>query len=658
MATTVSDPMIGRLVDHRYEITDRVARGGMATVYRALDRRLERVVALKVMHPHFGDAADVTARFRREARAAARLTHPGVVAVHDQGTTEDLQYLTMEFVDGANLRALLREQAAFSVGECLRIVEEVLDALGAAHRAGLVHRDVKPENILITGSGTVKVADFGLARAVSEATVASSGSLLGTVAYLSPEIVTDGEADARADVYAVGAMLYEFLTGHQPFTGDSPIQVAYQHVHSSVPAPSAHVLWLPYAVDELVATLTAHAPADRPHDAVAARVLVQRVRHELDPHHLNLRAELTDDDQRQLPCSESATNSVEGDDQHDAEGDAATHSPGETAALEPTGTIALPIGAVTTQTTAEAVPAERRKARRRRILGVTLSALLMLALVGGGLWWYLTIGPGAYMPVPDVTGDTRSSAVATLESNGLDSRVQSAYSDAVEEGDVISTVPAPGNDVRRDGAVELTVSLGVQMLTVPETIDLSQDEAIEELRDAGFTIDDPVEEAYSADVDKGHIIGTDPEPGQDVRHDAPVTLTVSQGREPIEVPDVTGADEDEAVATLQDAGAVPQIEDHVFDDEVPEGAVVSQSTTDEVLRGDVVDLTLSKGPELIEVPDLFGVQYPEARDKLTDLGFQVDREDILGGMFGTVRAQSVDPGDKAERGTTIKLTVV
>src|SRR5699024_9024868 len=246
--------------------------------------------------------------------------------------------------------------------------------------------------------GTVKVTDFGLARAVSEATLASSGSLLGTVAYLSPEIVTDGEADARADVYAVGAMLYELLTGHQPFSGDTPLQVAYQHVHSTVPPPSEDVLWLPYAVDELVATLTAHDPADRPQDASAARTLVQRVRAELDPHHLQRRADVEgseDDDHAPAAAQEASP------------AESPTSDGEDTTALRHTCTIALPIGVVTAETPDTAAGAQRRKVRRRRTLAVLLSVLVLIGLLGGGTWWYFTIGPGAYMPVPDVTGKSR-----------------------------------------------------------------------------------------------------------------------------------------------------------------------------------------------------------------------------------------------------------
>lgn len=642
MATTVSDPLIGRLVDSRYEITARIARGGMATVYRALDRRLDRVVALKIMHPHLGDGVDVAARFRREARAAARLAHPGVVGVYDQGSTDEMNYLTMEFVDGTNLRAVLRRRGALPVGEALQTVERILDALAAAHRAGLVHRDVKPENILVTSEGEIKVADFGLARAVSEATVATTGSLLGTVAYLSPEIVTDGEADARADVYAVGAMLYELLTGHQPFEGDTPIQIAYQHVHARVPAPSEAILWLPYQVDELVATLTARDPADRPADAGSARSMVHRVRMSLGEHDLHRQAETAPEPQPDPSPLSPDTGELEGE---------------ETTAVGHTGTIALPVGAVPLTDSTEETPPKRR-VRRGRVLLVVLLVLLLGGLGVGGTWWYLNIGPGAYTQVPDLLGAPREQAEATLTDQDLAYQVQTSYSDDVDEGAVISTDPGPGLDVRRDGEVQVVVSLGVEMLAVPDVVGSAEEDALAQLDEAGFSTAGTVEREYHQDVEAGQVISADPEPGEEVRHDTDVTLTVSRGREPIEIPDVTGEAENDAAASLEDAGAVPQVDGREYSDDVPEGHVLEQTVTGDGLRGDVVHLTLSRGPELFEVPNVVGQQFGAAEDELTGIGFEVRREDTLGGFFGTVRLQSVEPGEMVPADTVIVLTVV
>ncbi|NKY41362.1 protein kinase domain-containing protein, partial [Cellulomonas septica] len=295
MGATVTDPLVGRLVDGRYEIVSRIARGGMATVYLAVDRRLDRDVALKVMHPHLAEGtsgADFVARFRREARTAARLTHPGLVGVFDQGLDGETSYLTMEYVDGSNLRRRIAEQGALTVGETLRVTEAVLDALAAAHRVGLVHRDIKPENVLLASDDRVKLADFGLARAVTEVTSTTTGTVLGTVAYLAPELVVRGASDARTDVYACGILLYEMLVGAQPFTGETPIQVAFQHVNNDIPAPSDAVSWLPAEVDELVGALAARSPDDRPLDAAAALTLVRRTRASLDTETLARRADV------------------------------------------------------------------------------------------------------------------------------------------------------------------------------------------------------------------------------------------------------------------------------------------------------------------------------------------------------------------------------
>src|SRR5919206_2030600 len=270
--TAGADPLIGRVVDGRYAVAARIARGGMATVYLALDRRLHREVALKVMHAHLGDDPQFRARFIREARAAARLSHPGVVAVFDQGEDHGLLYLAMEYLEGRTLRTVLGELGVLTPGEALDVIEPVLDALGAAHAAGIVHRDVKPENVILTDDGRVKVADFGLARAASSV-ASTSGVLMGTAAYLAPELIAHGLADARGDVYAVGVMLFEMLTGRLPFSGDVPLRVAYRHVHEDVPPPSTVVPGLPEPLDVLVTAATARDPRRRPPDAAALLTL-------------------------------------------------------------------------------------------------------------------------------------------------------------------------------------------------------------------------------------------------------------------------------------------------------------------------------------------------------------------------------------------------
>ncbi|MFN8086456.1 MAG: protein kinase [Microbacterium sp.] len=269
-----TDPLIGRLVDGRYRVRARIARGGMATVYVATDLRLERRVALKVMHGHLSDDQVFQGRFIQEARAAARLADPHVVNVFDQGQDGEMAYLVMEYLPGITLRDLLREQRRLSIPQTITIMDAVLSGLAAAHRAGIVHRDVKPENVLLAEDGRIKIGDFGLARATS-ANTATGQMLLGTIAYLAPELVTRGTADARSDIYALGIMLYEMLVGEQPYKGEQPMQIAYQHATDSVPRPSAKNPGIPEQLDELVLWATEREPDERPTDA---RVMLDRLR--------------------------------------------------------------------------------------------------------------------------------------------------------------------------------------------------------------------------------------------------------------------------------------------------------------------------------------------------------------------------------------------
>ncbi|MET9107300.1 protein kinase domain-containing protein, partial [Streptomyces zhihengii] len=286
MDTTLKDPLVGMLLDGRYRVEGRIAVGGMATVYRAVDTRLDRVLALKVMHPALAADATFVERFIREAKSVARLAHPNVVGVFDQGAEGAYVYLAMEYVEGCTLRDVLRERGALPPRAALDVLEPVLAALGAAHRAGFVHRDMKPENVLIGDDGRVKVADFGLVRAVDSVTN-TSGTVLGTVSYLAPEQIEYGTADTRADVYACGVVLYEMLTGGKPHGGDTPAQVLYLHLNEDVPAPSAAFPGLAVELDELVASATARNPEVRPHDAVALLAQAREARAAMDDAQLD-----------------------------------------------------------------------------------------------------------------------------------------------------------------------------------------------------------------------------------------------------------------------------------------------------------------------------------------------------------------------------------
>lgn len=668
VGATVTDPLVGRLVDGRYEVVQRIARGGMATVYLAVDRRLDRDVALKVMHPHLAEGragADFVARFRREARAAARLTHPGLVGVYDQGVDGDTSYLTMEYVDGVNLRRHLSERGSLSVGEALGVAEQVLDALGAAHRAGLVHRDVKPENVLMATDGRIKVADFGLARAVTEVTSTTTGTVFGTVAYLSPELVVRGESDARTDVYATGVLLYEMLTGAQPFTGETPIQIAFQHVNNDVPAPSDadDASWLPVEVDELVGALAAREPDDRPADAGAALALLRRTRTALDDATLARRVDRepvvslpqATDPEQDTGASSGATGDP-GADEPAEPGDATTRieAPGRT--------VALPIGAVTVS----GAPATAT-GRRRRPWRWVVAAVLLLGVIGGGTWWYLAVGPGAYTTVPTVSALPEDDALAALDDAGLGSDVVRAFDDTVPSGDVVSADPGDGERVRKDGTVTLTVSKGVDLVAMPadSLVGKLQADAEAALTAVGLDVDYVEGDHWDDTAPNGAVLAvTDAddnpvEPGQSLKRGSTVLLTLSDGPEPVRVVSVVGATLDEATAQLQALGLVVAPEE-AFSDTVEAGRVISQSPEGgaQGKRTDTVTLQVSKGPETVAMPNLTGKQYAEAAAALDALGLKAERRNILGGLFGTVRDQSVPADQQVAKGTTITLTVV
>ncbi|QCB93412.1 Stk1 family PASTA domain-containing Ser/Thr kinase [Cellulomonas shaoxiangyii] len=659
MGATVTDPLVGRLVDGRYEVVSRLARGGMATVYLAVDRRLDREVALKVMHPHLAEGASgsaFVARFRREARTAARLTHPGLVGVYDQGVDGDTSYLTMEYVDGANLRRRISEEGALTVRESLRVLESVLDALAAAHRAGLVHRDVKPENVLLMSEDDrVRLGDFGLARAVTEVTSTTTGTVLGTVAYLAPELVTRGVSDARTDVYACGVLLYEMLTGRQPFTGETPIQVAFQHVSSEVPAPSTLVDWLPSEIDELVAALAARDADDRPVDATAACQLLRRTRASLDDATLDRRADVPPT--VTLPA---ATGDADLDDE-DLDHAATTRlSPADRRG----GTVALPIGLGVSAPQPPPAGAERDRARRPRwVLPVAVATVL--ALVGLGTWWYLEHGPGAYTAVPAVVDLTEADAVSALEDAGLRHERAEAFDDDVPAGSVVATDPGPGDPVRKDGAVTYTVSRGVDLVDVPDGL-VGQEQAAAEaaLQAAELTAayGDP---EHSDDVARGLVLratlpdGTPVTDAAQVKRGSAVDLVLSDGPAPVTVTSVVGISVQRATEQLApDALAVTPTE--AFSDTVPAGQIIEQlpKAGATAHRGDTVEVTVSKGPEPVQVPNVIQTGFDDAKATLEAAGFRVDRKNSWGGLIGRVVDQSVAGGETAPKGSTITLTVV
>ncbi|MGW6013218.1 Stk1 family PASTA domain-containing Ser/Thr kinase [Streptomyces sp. NPDC055210] len=639
MDTTLQDPLVGHVLDGRYRVDARIAVGGMATVYRAVDTRLDRVLALKVMHPTLAADASFVDRFIREAKSVARLAHPNVVQVFDQGTDGPYVYLAMEYVAGCTLRDVLRERGALQPRAALDILEPVLAALGAAHRAGFVHRDMKPENVLIGDDGRVKVADFGLVRAVDTVTH-TTGAILGTVSYLAPEQIEHGTADPRVDVYACGILLFEMLTGDRPHSGDSPAAVLYKHLHEDVPAPSALVPGLAYELDELVTSATARNPGVRPYDAVA--LLAQT---------LDARTALNDDQLDAVPPGALAGDRSGADNRTSViprslsvprllpvnEDDAELHRTSFLPSPPP-----------------EPPRRVRTRAPRRGVLAIVAAVLLVLG-VGAGVWY---INSGQFTEVPAVLDKTEAQARKSIEGAGLGVKTKKAYSDTVKLGRVISTDPKPTTRIRDNGSVTLTISKGPNTVRVPDLKGYALDKARERLKKEGLA-PGMVTKSFSEDVTAGFVIGTKPGAGTERRGGSAIALVVSKGS-PVDVPDVLGDDVDDARQELEDAGLTVEVVSGRITSDYDAGTVAEQTPAadKQATRGDTVKLTVSKGPPLVEVPDVVGDSVDDAKQELEDAGFEVEEDRGLLGLFGdTVDSQSTEGGEKAPKGSKITIKI-
>jgi beta-lactam-binding protein with PASTA domain len=605
---TAADPMVGRLLDGRYRLDRPIARGGMATVYTATDTRLDRVVAVKVMRPALAEDPDFVARFAREARAAARLSSPEVVAVHDQGTdpSTGTAYLVMEYVAGRTLRDVIRDSGPLSPGRALALLEPVLRALAAAHAAGLVHRDVKPENVLLGDDGRVKVADFGLARAVETSNLtATTGLLIGTVAYLAPEQVEHGLADPRTDVYAAGILLWEMLTGTPPYDGDSPLSVAYRHVHDDVPPPSELVQGIPPAVDALTVRATRRDPAQRPADGGEFLREVTAVR-------------------ATLPAG-----AVDG---------------------QPTLVVTRPAAGPVAAGKAEAGGPRQRRRRTGLIAGLVVAALAVLALVGG---WYL--GSGRYTSAPSLLNATKPVAEQRLAKAGLKSHVApEQFSESVGKGLVMSQDPKPNGKVRRGGTVTLVLSKGPDRRTVPKLVGSTVPSAEASLKSLGLVRGATTYQFSS--YASGLVIATDPPAGQALRPKAVVNLVVSKGREQLLVPNVVNKPRDEAVKIVNGAGFKADVVE-VFSDTVAAGTVANQSPSiGKASRDSTITLQVSKGPDVVPVPNVTGMNIDQANASLGAVGLKSQVIKPFG-VGSTVHAQSPGDGTKVRRGSTVRLLV-
>jgi serine/threonine-protein kinase len=655
--TAVTDPVVGLVLEGRYRLEERLARGGMSTVYAATDLRLHKTVAVKVMAEHLAHDPTFVDRFTREARAAAMLSHPNVVGVSDQGSDQGLVFLVMELVRGRTLRDLLQARGRLTVAEAFAVLEPVLSGLTAAHRAGIVHRDIKPENVLIGLDGVVKVADFGLARAVvgTGQTSQTGGVLIGTVAYLSPEQLERGRADARSDIYAAGIVLYEMLTGHPPYGGDTPLAVAYQHVHHDVPAPSEEVVGLPWAVDELVARTTRRDPGGRPLDAGAFLVEMNRVRKDLGIEPVPVPTGRSNAGPATLRPTNRPTRPRHPSDPMTEVLGRQLDRHGRTGVLPAMG------AGPTMNVNGRRPPVDRPRTgvpahiRRRRVRFAVAVVLLLAITIGAVGWW---LGSGRWTQIPGLIGADQETAIDLLQEAGLDPECcEEVFSEEFPAGAVMSTEPVAGEAIRGTN-VHLVVSKGAERFEVDTALvgrPWSEVEPVlqEKLPQIRFT----TTEQYDNELAAGSVIGFDPPAGTALKRDQVVTVAVSLGHEPVAVPDVTGQSPEQAQANLESLGFTVEraADGRSAAVDVGEVMAVAPGPADgPIAFGSTVTIAVSAGVPLVSVPNVVGMTEKQATAALEAVGLKIDATKFFGNK---VRQQQPEAGKEAEQGTAVKVLV-
>ncbi|WP_406317033.1 Stk1 family PASTA domain-containing Ser/Thr kinase [Streptosporangium sp. NBC_01639] len=641
MDTTLTDPLVGKLLDGRYRVESRIARGGMATVYVALDIRLDRTVAVKVMHRSLAEDPAFVRRFIGEAKSVASLSHPNVVHVFDQGTDGDNVYLSMEYVPGRTLRDVLRARGRLPAREALEVMIPVLAALGAAHQAGLVHRDVKPENVLLSDDGRIKVVDFGLARAIEATNQTRTGVMIGTIGYMSPEQVTSGAADVRSDVYSAGIMLFELITGRQPYEGDTPMSVAYRHVHDSVPMPSALLPEISPLLDTLVAQATARDPADRPADATALLVAA------VEAH-------------RTLPRESGPVPSVPVGPAGAVHGQGSAPPPANHTLIQPR------VDLLTSPVSDHAPPASPARKQFRPNWFVITLAVVMVAAVGVTGWLF---SQSTTIVVPKLVGKNVTIAEGEAKQIGFVVEIGKAEnSEDVPKGNVIRTDPVAGAEVEGKSKLILIASAGPKRIPVPNVVGLDENSARTKLAEVGLVVSGAKKQA-SETVPRGQVMKTSPAVGNQVKEGSKVALVMSAG---LLAPDVKGMPRDQADAMLRGAGFVPEFVEQT--DAAQPCTVIAQDPQPnaEIDKGAVIRMTLSQcnngewhwpwenndqnvneDRQIVVVPNVLFKDLRAARDELRAAGVKVKVK--RGSGRATVLAQLPPGGQQVPPGTEVTL---
>lgn len=681
------DPLVGQVLDDRYEIVAKLARGGMATVYRARDLRLSRVVAVKVMRSDLGEDDEFAAKFDREARSAAVLSHPNVVSIFDQGSSQGQPYIVMEFIDGETMRRLISREAPLPPDRALELFEQIAAALAAAHEAGVVHRDIKPENVMITERGQVKVADFGLARQVGSPQMTATGVLVGTASYLPPELVTHSRPDGRSDIYSAGVVLFEMLTGKKPHTGENNYQIAYRHVNVDIEKPSERLGelgqtfdWpIPDYLDTLVLASTRRDPRARIADGQELLSAVRRIRHELargaggdNPRLAAAILPASPDDgvterlrprERPRPASSLTPETV-----------IVNREP----QWRPEKPAPVPAGVAVAQRRPEPVPVQASPVpspaaprsqrtpvfpqlhishdpvhRRRRGVIALLLVLLLTAGAGVGSWWWMS---GRFTTVPTATALNETKAREAASANDLEVATREEYSETVPVGVVISTDPGAGERLLRGGTVTLVMSLGPERYPMVEVVGLERAAAEKLLTDSHLAVG-KVTESFSEEVPEGQVISASQDVGASLKPQTPVDLTVSKGREPIRIPDHVGAKADEAAKELKGLGFKVNVKEENSAD-VDKGRVIRQDPrSGSGFRGDTVTIVKSLGPVMVTIPSVRYKSTDDAKKALEDLDLKVEVKRDSGFAIPLNLATGTDPAEGTEVAVGTKVTL-
>jgi serine/threonine-protein kinase len=605
-------------LDGRYHITERIAAGGMGEVYRAHDAVLAREVAIKVLHRSLAGDQGFVDRFRREARAAATLNHPNLVTVFDWGAVDGVYYMVMEYVHGRSVREILNARGALAPAQAAAVLDQTLAALDHAHTRGIVHRDLKPENILITTDGVVKVTDLGLARAFADAKNTRAGAVTGTVQYLAPEQIRGEPADPRSDLYSLGIVGFELLTDTLPFTGETPMAIAYKHLSDRVPSPSSVTPTVPSAFDGFVVSATDPDREMRPESAAAMRLDLATFSATLE--RARTLASLVNDVPRVVrdPLSGEAT-------------------------------AAIPPAAIT-----QSIPQVGRHRRRRgRGLLIVLLALVTVVVAAWGAWSYVI--PHSHA-IPSMLGLTTDEASQQLHDLGFTVQLGDGRFDAQPKGTVLGVDPPEGTSLREGETVTLTPSLGPPPVPVPDVTKEAQEAATSALRDAGFTVGS-IKQVYSDAVPEGHVVRQDPADGKAPDGSA-IDLWISKGHAPAAVPAVVGRTQQAAERVLRAAGFVPVIKT-AYSNEIDRGDVISVDPPEAEMTpyGSPISILVSQGPETFPVPTLTGLSPAAAEAKAKEYGLDVSFFDVPGTAHTVVISQIPTAGTIVHAGDTITLYV-